>query len=401
MTAYHQVSTLPDALACLAAGQPVYAVVQQNANVRTEPQVEACRVGRAPAGTLLRVEALHRTGEATPLVSVNRREEEAGLPLVGYEEDIQPLFENVCGTCHGDLLQNGELQVTRYETLMDGSKSGPVIVPGDPEASLLWSQVVTGVMPMVGELSPEQKRLIYDWIQGGALENRPETPLPDDLWLRVDPVDVNPVPNECQVGLDEIQPFLNSSLVRFATCAAAPGGDELAQFLPRTQPPAQSTQDADVIASVEPVEQASAPPAESASSGHRAAPRPGVNAAGLGITAAPLGLPAPSDSDPWMIPQGGFCIEQRLQDKLENQRGITSMAFAPDGRLFLGLDAPTVGEQDPNILFDAYHPSRSIAVYDTINGGMYEILTESSRITGMVWRDGVLYLNRAGEVGRI
>ncbi|RME65423.1 MAG: hypothetical protein D6790_01860 [Caldilineae bacterium] len=32
---------------------------------------------------------------------------------------------------------------------------------------------------------------------------------------------------------------------------------------------------------------------------------------------------------------------------------------------------------------------------------MYEILTESSRITGMVWRDGVLYLNRAGEVGRI
>ena len=102
-----------------------------------------------------------------------------------------------------------------------------------------------------------------------------------------------------------------------------------------------------------------------------------------------------------MIPQGGFCIEQRLQPKLENNRGITSLAFAPDGRLFMGLDSPTTGTQDPNILFDAFHPSRSIGVYRNGENSFHEILVESGRVTGMVWRNGVLYLNRAGEVGRI
>jgi hypothetical protein len=120
---------------------------------------------------------------------------------------------------------------------------------------------------------------------------------------------------------------------------------------------------------------------------------------GGGIQATALGLPPPTDEDGWLQPQGGFCIEQRL---VENQRGITAIAFAPDGRIFLALDQNLTDEPDPLILYDAHHPSRSVAVYDGVSkSSLNEILTESTRIAGMTYSNGALYLNRAGEVGRI
>lgn len=72
-----------------------------------------------------------------------------------------------------------------------------------------------------------------------------------------------------------------------------------------------------------------------------------------------------------MTPRGGFCVEQHLPD---NGRSITSMTFAPDGRLFLALDSPPTGEADPLVLYDAYHPSRAVAVYDPVSrNSMQEI----------------------------
>ncbi|MCB0149251.1 MAG: hypothetical protein KDE01_16570, partial [Caldilineaceae bacterium] len=55
------------------------------------------------------------------------------------------------------------------------------------------------------------------------------------------------------------------------------------------------------------------------------------------------------------------------------------------------------------ILYDAYHPSRSVATYDWANNSTKfdEIMVESSRITGMDYADGAVFLSRAGEVGRI
>ncbi|MGL4648216.1 MAG: PQQ-dependent sugar dehydrogenase, partial [Caldilineaceae bacterium] len=117
-----------------------------------------------------------------------------------------------------------------------------------------------------------------------------------------------------------------------------------------------------------------------------------------GISAPALGLPAASDGDGWLIPRGGLCVQRLLPD---NKRGITSLAFAPDGRLFLGLDSNLAGEVDPLILYDAYHPSRSVAVIQPGSTNFEEIFVESTRITGMDWHDGTLYISRSGEVGRI
>ncbi len=124
----------------------------------------------------------------------------------------------------------------------------------------------------------------------------------------------------------------------------------------------------------------------------------GLSGGATGISAPVLGIGAPSDADGWMTPRGGLCVQNMLPD---HQRGITALAFAPDGRLFLGLDSSLTGNVDPLVLYDAYHPSRSVAVLQPGNTRYEEIFVESSRITGMDWEGGTLYLTRAGEVGRI
>ncbi|MGB5049819.1 MAG: c-type cytochrome domain-containing protein, partial [Caldilineaceae bacterium] len=384
---FHTIDGLAAAAACLSDGQPVYGVMQANANVRTSPAVDGCRLGRAPAGTVVRVEGLYEQSDLSPLLSLNRLDRSSGLAAAGYTEDIQPLFVDTCGNCHGDLLQNAGLKVTEYDSLLAGSTRGPVVVPGKPEESFLWHQISTGVMPLAGALSNADKRLIYDWIRSGAPENRPEVPSEESLWARISPADYNPAANECADGEKANLTFVNSTLIRFASCAAAPVADQLADLLPRSQRENQGDIDKmlmgvvsrpfglSALQAVESVVEAvpgtekpvpAVSPSTPAGTPAKPAPvpAPALGPARTGISAAALGLPAPSDDDPWMVPQGGFCIEQRLQAKLENNRGITSLAFAPDGRLFMGLDSPTTGPQDPNILFDAFHPSRSIGVYD-------------------------------------
>jgi hypothetical protein len=70
------------------------------------------------------------------------------------------------------------LQTTAYATLMAGSINGPVVVPGDPEASKLWEMIGSGKMPLTGPLPMDQRQLVYDWIKAGAAERRAPAPVP-------------------------------------------------------------------------------------------------------------------------------------------------------------------------------------------------------------------------------
>jgi hypothetical protein len=55
---------------------------------------------------------------------------------------------------------------------MSGSENGPVVVPGDADASLLVTLVANGQMPKAGaKLTPDQLQLIADWVNQGALDN--------------------------------------------------------------------------------------------------------------------------------------------------------------------------------------------------------------------------------------
>ncbi len=391
------IATLQEAAACLATGQPVYGVVTGNGNVRTAPGEDACVLGTGQAGSVVRVDAIQADSGLADEVLLLAALATTDMPVsgadwpLGYAEDVQPIFEAICTNCHGVNLQSGGLRVTTYEGIMAGSQYGPVVVPGDPQASKLWSQIHRNIMPMVGELDPMKKATINAWIAGGALAERPPVQNDTQIWLSIDEDDYVVTANSCtQDGPP--QQVISGELVRFATCGVMPTAQQVADLLPK---PVVAAPAAAPAAS----DQATAAPAPVAAPATAA--NATVPAGQLGLTAGPLGLSAPSEADGWMQAKGGFCVEQRLP-QLQDQRGITALAFADDGRLFLGLDSPTTGEPDPLILFDAFHPSRSILVYDAVgDSGSNEILSESSRVTGMDHANGVLYLNRAGEVGRI
>ncbi len=400
---------MKEAISCLAGGQPVYAVLQRNANVRNRPHLAGCLLGRVPEGTLVRVEAVFGQEKELPFVSLDRSLDRIPISAPGFDEDIQPLLEENCGACHSAVVQQGELQVTDYQPLMAGGLNGPVVQPGAPEVSKLWTQVWSGAMPLVGELSEDDKALIYNWIVAGATRHRTEPAPVAEMWLRLSGEDFNRVPNECDQDGGTV-PYLSAQLALPASCAAIPDAEQIAAYLPKVETPSAASPPAsgDSAKSVETsdgtntdgnAEEKAENTAENNAAG---APPRGMAAGSVGIRVAPLNLGAPSESDPWLIPLGGFCAEQFLAPKLQDKHSITALTFAPDGRLFIALDHPATGNFDPNILYDPYHASRSLVIWHSVSrDSYYEILRESSRITGMAWHAGALYLNRAGEVGRI
>ncbi len=82
-------------------------------------------------------------------------------------EDVAPLFETKCGTCHNEQAATGGLVLTTYEGIMAGGANGAVVVPDDAEASLLV-QVQRG--EHFAKLSDDELQTVIGWINAGALE---------------------------------------------------------------------------------------------------------------------------------------------------------------------------------------------------------------------------------------
>ena len=54
-----------------------------------------------------------------------------------FESQIRPLLSEHCWECHGTDQQKGGLLLSQRMSILAGGESGPAIVPGDPEKSLL------------------------------------------------------------------------------------------------------------------------------------------------------------------------------------------------------------------------------------------------------------------------
>ena len=105
---------------------------------------------------------------------------------IDYLEEIQPIFNASCISCHNSDSQNysnHQLDLTSYSGLMNGGESGDVITPYDASSSILYQEVSSGNMPQYGSgefLVVEQINLIADWINDGALEEEDENELEDE-----------------------------------------------------------------------------------------------------------------------------------------------------------------------------------------------------------------------------
>jgi len=98
-----------------------------------------------------------------------------------FEKDIRPILKAHCFDCHGEGEQlKGGLDVRLRRFLVAGGDDGPVIVPGNPEESVLLKLVESGGMPKRDKkLTSAEVALIRDWIATGAKTARAEpTELP-------------------------------------------------------------------------------------------------------------------------------------------------------------------------------------------------------------------------------
>jgi cytochrome c/WD40 domain-containing protein len=96
-------------------------------------------------------------------------------PKVNYQDHILPLFRNSCLNCHNPDKKKGGLDISSFSATMAGSDSQKVIVPGDPDGSVLYRLVTHAdepKMPQKADKLPQKDLdLIKQWIAGGALEN--------------------------------------------------------------------------------------------------------------------------------------------------------------------------------------------------------------------------------------
>lgn len=93
-------------------------------------------------------------------------------PKERFESKIRPLLAHNCYACH-TRTKLGGLQVDSREGLLKGGKSGPAIVPGEPDQSLLIQAVryshANLKMPPAGRLSDAELEQMEAWVREGAV----------------------------------------------------------------------------------------------------------------------------------------------------------------------------------------------------------------------------------------
>ncbi len=92
------------------------------------------------------------------------------------QHDVLPVVLLRCTVCHGPRRQDGKLQLHTAEAILAGGKSGPALVPGEPDASRMIQRIESHACPPQKDLlrvfvqrppSGEVEKL-RDWISAGA-----------------------------------------------------------------------------------------------------------------------------------------------------------------------------------------------------------------------------------------
>lgn len=133
-----------------------------------------------------------------------------------YQSHVRHVLKERCYACHGALKQEGGLRLDTVALMLKGGDNGAVVVPGDPQASILIQRVASGDdavrMPPEGErLKPEEMLAIQNWIQSGAAAPAGDSPEVDPRthWAFQTPVRPNvPAVQHSEWGQNPVDAFI-------------------------------------------------------------------------------------------------------------------------------------------------------------------------------------------------
>ena len=87
-----------------------------------------------------------------------------------FEQKVRPLLAENCYSCHGDKKQKGGLRLDSLESILKGGESGPAVVAGKPEESLIVEAInyQGPEMPPNGKLDSAKVAILTRWVSLGA-----------------------------------------------------------------------------------------------------------------------------------------------------------------------------------------------------------------------------------------
>ena len=150
------------------------AAIKQTGDLKMPPKGE-----KLPEGDIASLVEWVRRGAtwdsaeaALPVVAQLTSAQAKGTPGEEFfETKIRPIFVNSCGGCHQDAAKGG-LSLNSREDILKGGDTGPAIVPGDPEKSLLLTavhQTTDLKMPPKGaKLTADEIDALAQWVRMGA-----------------------------------------------------------------------------------------------------------------------------------------------------------------------------------------------------------------------------------------
>lgn len=94
---------------------------------------------------------------------------------IDFTKHVKPVLEAACIGCHNADKDKGDLRLDTKATFLKGGENGPVVVPGKPDKSSLYTLASMSpdeddVMPpkAVDHLSEDQLNVLKEWIEQGA-----------------------------------------------------------------------------------------------------------------------------------------------------------------------------------------------------------------------------------------
>lgn len=125
--------------------------------------------------------------------SAEQRRAGAGELAAITERDVLPIFQMRCVVCHGKRKQEGGLDLRTQASRLKGGKSGPALVPGKPEDSLIVKRIAAGEMPppkllftnSVRPATEAELQTLRSWISASAPADPPAASLATDDGMEV------------------------------------------------------------------------------------------------------------------------------------------------------------------------------------------------------------------------
>jgi hypothetical protein len=140
------------------------------------------------------------------------------------QHDVLPILLLRCAACHGRQRQDGKLDLRTPASIMEGGRSGPALVPGDPDASRMIQRIESEACPprnlllkfFVKRPPSAEVEILRNWIAAGApVANVPAdvaTTDPDPLVTEEDRQHWAFQPPVATAGADSIDEFIGAKL---------------------------------------------------------------------------------------------------------------------------------------------------------------------------------------------